>query len=139
MRFEQQSNNTSGFTFTLLVLSFIVHLCGNILPLFACSRGEIYRLVYKRVFIISADYVQCLTQPMELKYDCPSQSTWKTAASAFLTVLRLGLPIARQQSLHFYHPSTPLNADERKRHEFIDCQIIELIRTEVSSLHFSLF
>lgn len=34
---------------------------------------------------------------MELKYQCPSQSTWKAAASAFVTVLRLGLPIARQQ------------------------------------------
>lgn len=26
---------------------------------------------------------------------------------------------------------TPLNADERKRHEFIDCQVIELIRLEI--------
>uniref|UniRef100_A0A0M3KI30 Monensin-resistant homolog 2 (inferred by orthology to a C. elegans protein) n=1 Tax=Anisakis simplex TaxID=6269 RepID=A0A0M3KI30_ANISI len=29
------------------------------------------------------------------------------------------------------HPPTPLNAEERKRHEYIDCQLIELIRTEV--------
>lgn len=60
------------------------------------------------MFVVSADYVQCLTQPMELKYDCPSQSTWKAAASAFLTVLRIGLPIARQQSKHFWLHYVPV-------------------------------
>lgn len=98
---------------------------------------------------VLVDIVQCLTQPMELKYQCPSQSTWKAAASAFITVLRLGLPIARQQVRLFMElwPSLvdgldrflfthsrspiPLNADERKRHEFIDCQLIELVRTEI--------
>ncbi|VDM43957.1 unnamed protein product [Toxocara canis] len=98
---------------------------------------------------VLVDIVRCLSQPMEQKYECASQSTWKAAASAFITVVRLGLPIARQQ-VRLYrelwpavadaveqflfttsHPPTPLNADERKRHEFIDCQLIELVRTEV--------
>uniref|UniRef100_A0A9J2PL94 Mon2 C-terminal domain-containing protein n=1 Tax=Ascaris lumbricoides TaxID=6252 RepID=A0A9J2PL94_ASCLU len=144
---------------------------------FYANTAHYHQIVQSTVLV---DIVKCLTQPMELKYDCPSQSTWKAAASAFLTVLRIGLPIARQQSKHFWlhyvpvfhyvvfdlprlyrelwpaiadafeqflfttsvitlavtmnvcsHPSTPLNADERKRHEFIDCQIIELIRNEI--------
>lgn len=31
----------------------------------------------------------------------------------------------------FSPSSVPLNADERKRHEFVDCQMIELIRMEI--------
>uniref|UniRef100_A0A0R3RXV2 Protein MON2 homolog n=1 Tax=Elaeophora elaphi TaxID=1147741 RepID=A0A0R3RXV2_9BILA len=113
---------------------------------FYAGTAHFQEIVQSAVFV---DIVKCLAQPMELKYQCPSQSTWKAAASAFVTVLRLGFPIARQQSRHFHtiwpviadtldrflfnnsRPSCPLNADERKRHEFIDCQLIELIRTEV--------
>uniref|UniRef100_F1KQN5 Monensin-resistant 2 n=1 Tax=Ascaris suum TaxID=6253 RepID=F1KQN5_ASCSU len=113
---------------------------------FYANTAHYHQIVQSTVLV---DIVKCLTQPMELKYDCPSQSTWKAAASAFLTVLRIGLPIARQQTRLYRelwpaiadafeqflfttsHPSTPLNADERKRHEFIDCQIIELIRNEI--------
>lgn len=98
---------------------------------------------------VLVDIVQCLSWPMELKYQCTSQSTWKAAASAFITVVRLGLPIARQQvrlfrdlwpaiadaldRFLFTHSRSPipLNADERKRHEFIDCQLVELVRAEI--------
>lgn len=31
----------------------------------------------------------------------------------------------------FSKSAHPLNADERKRHEFVDCLLIELIRTEI--------
>ncbi|VDK63054.1 unnamed protein product [Onchocerca ochengi] len=112
---------------------------------FYAGTAHFQEIVQSIVFV---DIVKCLARPMELKYQCPSQSTWKAAASAFVTVLRLGLPIARQQSRYFHaiwpviadaldrflfnisRPACPLNADERKRHEFIDCQLIELIRTE---------
>ncbi|VDM21618.1 unnamed protein product [Wuchereria bancrofti] len=113
---------------------------------FYAGTAHFQEIIQSTVFV---DIVKCLAQPMELKYQCPSQSTWKAAASAFGTVLRLGLPIARQYSRYFNtiwpviaetldrflfnnsRPSCPLNADERKRHEFIDCQLIELIRTEI--------
>ncbi|EFO21823.2 hypothetical protein LOAG_06662 [Loa loa] len=113
---------------------------------FYAGTAHFQEIIQSTVFV---DIVKCLAQPMELKYQCPSQSTWKAAASAFVTVLRLGLPIARQQSRYFHaiwpviadtldrflfnnsRPSCPLNADERKRHEFIDCQLIELIRSEI--------
>ncbi|OZC10477.1 hypothetical protein X798_02521 [Onchocerca flexuosa] len=112
---------------------------------FYAGTAHFQEIVQSTVFV---DIVMCLALPMELKYECPSQSTWKAAASAFVTILRLGLPIARQQSRYFHaiwpviadaldrflfnnsRPACPLNADERKRHEFIDCQLIELIRTE---------
>uniref|UniRef100_A0A0N5A8N7 Protein MON2 homolog n=1 Tax=Syphacia muris TaxID=451379 RepID=A0A0N5A8N7_9BILA len=98
---------------------------------------------------ILVDIVEALSIPMRLKYACFSRSSWKAAASAFITTLRLGLPIARQNvalfhklwplvadTLHSFlfntsHSTISLNADERKRHEFIDCQLIELIRSEV--------
>ncbi|KAK6109530.1 Guanine nucleotide exchange factor in Golgi transport N-terminal family protein [Brugia pahangi] len=115
---------------------------------FYAGTAHFQEIIQSTVFV---DIVKCLAQPMELKYQCPSQSTWKAASSAFGTVLRLGLPIARQHSSARYfnaiwpviaetldrflfnnsRPSCPLNADERKRHEFIDCQLIELIRTEM--------
>uniref|UniRef100_A0A914WPA0 Mon2 C-terminal domain-containing protein n=1 Tax=Plectus sambesii TaxID=2011161 RepID=A0A914WPA0_9BILA len=98
---------------------------------------------------VLVDIVKCLSVPMSLKYQCPAQTTWKAATSAFITVIRLGLPIARQQVRHFRalwteladafekflftssKPSTPLSSDERKRHEFVDCQMIDLIRAEI--------
>ncbi|VDN06425.1 unnamed protein product [Thelazia callipaeda] len=113
---------------------------------FYANTAHFQEIVYSAVIV---DIVKCLAQPMELKYQCPFQSTWKAAASAFVTVLRVGLPIARQQYQRFHalwpviattidrflfnnsRPSCPLNADERKKHEFIDCQFIELIRTEI--------
>ncbi|KAL3981528.1 Guanine nucleotide exchange factor in Golgi transport N-terminal family protein [Acanthocheilonema viteae] len=113
---------------------------------FYAGTAHFQEIVQSAIFV---DIVKCLAQPMELKYQCPSQSTWKAAASAFVTVLRLGLPIARQQPRYFHtvwpiiantldrflfnnsRPPCPLNADERKRHEFIDCQLIELITAEM--------
>lgn len=71
------------------------------------------------------------------------------AASAFLSVCRTGLPIARQNLAKFktvWFPfitildkflfcknqgSKQLNAEERKRFEFVDCQMIELLRIEI--------
>ncbi|KAH7729487.1 hypothetical protein AAVH_02962 [Aphelenchoides avenae] len=95
------------------------------------------------------DFIKSLAEPLALKYQCPSQTTWKIAASSLSSVCRIGLPTARENS-HLFTPlwphlastiegflfstspsSVPLNADERKRHEFVDCQMIELIRMEI--------
>ncbi|EDO31510.1 predicted protein [Nematostella vectensis] len=38
--------------------------------------------------------IRALCTPMRLKYDCPSQSTWKLAVESLLTVLRVGLSVA---------------------------------------------
>uniref|UniRef100_A0A915D8Z7 Mon2 C-terminal domain-containing protein n=1 Tax=Ditylenchus dipsaci TaxID=166011 RepID=A0A915D8Z7_9BILA len=98
---------------------------------------------------ILVDIVQCLAEPLALKYHCPNQSTWKIAATSLIKAGQVGLPIAREQvelfsslwpqlaeTIEGFLFSTsksvhPLNADERKRHEFVDCLVIELIRNEI--------
>ncbi|KAI1710613.1 monensin-resistant like protein 2 [Ditylenchus destructor] len=98
---------------------------------------------------ILVDIVKRLEEPLALKYHCPHQSTWKIAATSLIKVGQIGLPLAREQ-LELYtclwpqlantiegflfSPSKsahPLNADERKRHEYVDCLVIELIRNEI--------
>ncbi|CAD5219486.1 unnamed protein product [Bursaphelenchus okinawaensis] len=92
---------------------------------------------------------RAIKEPLSLKYQCPSQTTWKIAANFFVQICGIGLPIARENVVQFSglwnvladaiedflftksKSETPLNADERKRHEYIDCQIIELVRVEV--------
>jgi len=90
-----------------------------------------------------------LSEPLSLKYYCPSQSTWKLAATSLISVCRVGLPLARQHRQLFSslwlklvdaiegflfsrsRSPSPLGADERKRHEYVDCMVIELVRTEI--------
>ncbi|VDP12436.1 unnamed protein product [Onchocerca flexuosa] len=81
---------------------------------FYAGTAHFQEIVQSTVFV---DIVMCLALPMELKYECPSQSTWKAAASAFVTILRLGLPIARQQSRYF-HAIWPVIADALDRFLF---------------------
>lgn len=40
-------------------------------------------------------YLQRLAEPLALKYHCPNQSTWKIAATSFINVCKIGLPLAR--------------------------------------------
>lgn len=47
------------------------------------------------------DIISALHVPLSLKYGCSSASTWKLAASSLLTVLRIGLPVARRHTNHF--------------------------------------
>lgn len=99
------------------------------------------------------ELIQALHVPLALKYDCPSGSTWKLAANSLITVLSIGLPVARSlphvQSLQysgmweelavtlndFLFPNTCASADrgldEIVADEAIDCQLIELLRTQV--------
>uniref|UniRef100_A0A914IBJ8 Protein MON2 homolog n=1 Tax=Globodera rostochiensis TaxID=31243 RepID=A0A914IBJ8_GLORO len=98
---------------------------------------------------VLTDIVKRLAEPLSLKYRCPSQSTWQLSATTLIKACQVGFPIARENVNLFkglwpafamaienflFSPSKsahPLNADERKRHEFIDCLAIELIRTEL--------
>uniref|UniRef100_A0A914C8G9 Mon2 C-terminal domain-containing protein n=1 Tax=Acrobeloides nanus TaxID=290746 RepID=A0A914C8G9_9BILA len=98
---------------------------------------------------VLVDILKCISEPLSLKYQCLSQTTWKLSASAFISICKVGLPVARE-NLHMFtllwpqlattlerflfttsRSPTPLNSDERKRHEFVDCQMIELIRLEI--------
>ena len=88
---------------------------------------------------------------LESKYNCGSQTTWKLAITALLTVLQEGLQLARDppNKDHFedmwQHLTTTLDAflfsnspiptnystEDLERDETIDCQVVELIRDEI--------
>lgn len=87
--------------------------------------------------------------PLSLKYNCVSSSTWKLAASSLLTVLQIGLPVARAHPAkfnamwpqlantlnEFLFPNSVAPADrgldDLVSDEATDCQLIELLRDEV--------
>ncbi|XP_063218937.1 protein MON2 homolog [Bacillus rossius redtenbacheri] len=87
--------------------------------------------------------------PLSLKYSCPSASTWKLAITNLLTVLHIGLPLARKHSQHFQDmwprladvldaflfpssvPSIERCPEEIQADEAVDCQVIELLKEEV--------
>lgn len=50
---------------------------------------------------IMHEIIATLHYPLALKYNCVSSSTWKLAASSLITVLKIGLPVARQNPNHF--------------------------------------
>lgn len=95
------------------------------------------------------DIIGALHVPLSLKYNCVSSSTWKLAANSLLTVLQVGLPVARSNqnkfaSLwpqlantlnEFLFPNSIAPADrgldDLVSDEATDCQLIELLRNEV--------
>ncbi|CAH0562136.1 unnamed protein product [Brassicogethes aeneus] len=95
------------------------------------------------------DIIATLHTPLALKYGCISSSVWKLAASSLLTVLRIGLKVARTQGNQFFSmwnelavtlndflfpnacPPSDKGLDEMVLDETTDCQIIELLKTEV--------
>ncbi|EPB74167.1 hypothetical protein ANCCEY_06718 [Ancylostoma ceylanicum] len=98
--------------------------------------------------LVVVDVVKFLGEPLYMKYSCISPTTWKLAASSLMTMLRIAVPLARQHVEHFeplwpaicdtlekflftpnVHPR--LAADERKRDELTECQIVELVRSEL--------
>ncbi|CAH1153236.1 unnamed protein product [Phaedon cochleariae] len=95
------------------------------------------------------EIVRTLRTPLALKYNCVSASVWKLAAGSLMAVLRCGLKVARAQTGRFgsmwdelygtlndfLFPSTcapgDKGLDDLVTDEAMDCQFIELLRTEV--------
>ncbi|XP_070557537.1 protein MON2 homolog isoform X2 [Ptychodera flava] len=95
--------------------------------------------------------IKTLQMPLGMKYGCPSQSTWKLSIAALLEILRIALPVARNNSSNshfmgmwselaialehflFSQQSTPptLSIDEFQEHESIDIEVVQLLRDEV--------
>ncbi|EFA11008.1 Protein MON2 homolog-like Protein [Tribolium castaneum] len=93
--------------------------------------------------------IAALHKPLALKYNCFSNSIWKLAANSLITVLKTGLKVARANGNQFapmwpelaatlndfLFPSMAAPADkgldEMVSDEATDCQLIELLRTEV--------
>ncbi|KAJ8933043.1 hypothetical protein NQ314_014283 [Rhamnusium bicolor] len=98
---------------------------------------------------ILKEIIVTLHTPLALKYNCVSNSIWKLAANSLITILKVGLKVARSHGNQFssmwnelsttlndfLFPNTCAPADkgleELVSDEATDCQIIELLRTEV--------
>ncbi|CAN7943544.1 unnamed protein product, partial [Ixodes pacificus] len=86
-----------------------------------------------------------------MKYNCPSQSTWKLAVTSLLAVLRVGLPIAHNNEVHFKdvwaelattleeflfsssNPPPTQSLEDQQCDEMLDCKascilVVQLIR-----------
>ncbi|XP_017782824.1 PREDICTED: protein MON2 homolog isoform X2 [Nicrophorus vespilloides] len=96
------------------------------------------------------DIIASLHVPLSLKYGCPSSSTWKLAANSFINVLKVGLPVTRNLNNTTMNDmwdqlATTLNEflfpkmcapadrglDEIVSDEATDCQLIEIMRSQV--------
>lgn len=45
--------------------------------------------------------IEAIHLPLSMKYKCPSQTTWKLAITNLLTILHIGIPLARKHSEPF--------------------------------------
>ncbi|KAK9890442.1 hypothetical protein WA026_010528 [Henosepilachna vigintioctopunctata] len=93
--------------------------------------------------------IMTLHTPLALKYDCASSSIWKLAANSLISVLKTGIKVARSHGNQFAPMWSELSAalndflfpdscapmdkglEEMVSDEATDCQLIELLRTEI--------
>jgi len=72
----------------------IVCICLRICSVVLLSSVHI---TFNFFFIFS--YLQTFRTPLGLKYACPSQSTWHLAINSLMSVLSVGLPLARKNGM----------------------------------------
>jgi hypothetical protein len=93
--------------------------------------------------------IKALKTPLCLKYNCPSQTTWKLGINSLLTTLQSGLPVARQHAADFVsiwadlantlegflfpntRPSPTQTMEEQQIDEALDVKVVELIRDSI--------
>lgn len=60
---------------------------------------KLYEKVAENIEVINGnvlhDIIRTLHVPLAVKYNCVSNSTWKLAANCLITILKIGLPVAR--------------------------------------------
>lgn len=116
---------------------------------------NLYGVSAKHPVVVQAHVLQKIIQtfrlPLSYKYTCPSPSTWVLVINSLLTVLGVGLPVARKQGAAFQDmwgelartledflfpkqpsPST-LSMEDFQRDEAIDCKVIQMIRDDILS------
>ncbi|KAK3103837.1 hypothetical protein FSP39_022311 [Pinctada imbricata] len=92
---------------------------------------------------------QTFRLPLSMKYSCPSPSTWALAINSLLSVLNVGLTVARKHESAFHsmwselaqtleeflfskHPSPPtLSVEDFQRDEAVDCKVILMVRDDI--------
>ncbi|XP_075525556.1 mon2 homolog, regulator of endosome-to-Golgi trafficking isoform X1 [Dermacentor variabilis] len=111
---------------------------------------SLYVQTAQRPVVMQADILHAIVKtlhvPLSMKYNCPSQSTWKLAVTSLLTVLRVGLPIAHNNEAHFKdlwsdlaatleeflfsssNPPPTQSLEDQQCDEMLDCKVVQLIR-----------
>lgn len=104
-------------------------------------------VIEKRILL---EIVNTLKIPLGMKYKCMASSTWKLAIESLLSVLQVGLGVARQHADSFVElwptlsetldkflfPSSMCTIEDRGIDEIvldesIDCQVIEMLRDDI--------
>ncbi|XP_077547344.1 mon2 homolog, regulator of endosome-to-Golgi trafficking isoform X2 [Haemaphysalis longicornis] len=110
---------------------------------------SLYVQTAQRPVVMQADILHAIVKtlhvPLSMKYNCPSQSTWKLAVTSLLAVLRVGLPIAHNNGLFkdlwsdlattleefLFSTSNPpptQSLEDQQCDEMLDCKVVQLIR-----------
>ncbi|CAN7938580.1 unnamed protein product [Ixodes hexagonus] len=114
---------------------------------------SLYVQTAQRPVVVQAGILHALVKtlhvPLGMKYNCPSQSTWKLAVTSLLAVLRVGLPIAHNNEVHFKdlwaelattveeflfsssNPPPTQSLEDQQCDEMLDCKascVVQLIR-----------
>lgn len=71
-------------------LSMVVSLYQKTADDMAVIEGQILQSIIEAIHV-----------PLAIKYNCPSQSTWKLAVTTLLAILHTGLPLARKYPNNF--------------------------------------
>ncbi|XP_053377564.1 protein MON2 homolog isoform X3 [Mercenaria mercenaria] len=114
---------------------------------------DMYKVTASHTAVIQAQVLQNIIktfrQPLNLKYGCPSQSTWMLVINSLLNVLSVGLPVARKHEKGFQsmwtelgitleeflfskNPTPPtLSIEDFQRDEALDCKVVFMIRDDI--------
>lgn len=116
---------------------------------------DLYRVTAKQQAVINGRILEHIIKtfrlPLSFKYSCPSPTTWILVINSLLSVLTIGLPVARKHEAAFKgmwlelaqtfedflfskSPSLPtLSVEDFQRDEAIDCKVVQLIRDDILS------
>ena len=114
-------------------------------------RKDLHRVRQGNFFYLSCSnfiWFQTLREPLVLRYNLPDPSVWITAATAFSEISKISFAVVRENISYFdelWNPfadtlnnfifcknrGQPFHADERRRYEFHDCQMVEIVRQEI--------
>ncbi|XP_063438367.1 protein MON2 homolog isoform X1 [Mytilus trossulus] len=116
---------------------------------------DLYRITARHTAVINGhileNIIKAFRLPLSYKYGCPSPTTWMLVINSLLSILTIGLPVARKHESSFNgmwselaqtfeeflfskSPSLPtLSVEDFQRDEAIDCKVVQLIRDDILS------
>ena len=116
---------------------------------------DLYRATARHSAVINGHILEHIIKafrlPLNYKYSCPSPTTWMLVINSLLSILSIGLPVARKHESSFKgmwselaqtleeflfskSPSLPtLSVEDFQRDETIDCKVVQLIRDDILS------